>query len=115
MSPDLALLGLRLTNAQAIADAKAALPPGLVHATRNQATTRIDVKVLVRLYESLNDEDFKPVRSWFVANLLSVNVASVNRALRHLQSLGYIQRGARCGNGNYGYRLAMPEVAEATA
>ena len=84
------------------------LQPGLIHATRDPATTRVDVKVLIRLHESLNDVDFRAVRSWFVANLLGVDVSSVNRSLRHLEDLNYIERGNRGGNGNYEYRLSMP-------
>lgn len=85
-----------------------ALPIGLLHATRNPDTTRVDMKVLVRLHESLSDDEFRPVRSWFVANLLSVDVRSVNRSLQHLELLGYIERGDRCGNGNFSYRLTIP-------
>jgi predicted transcriptional regulator len=84
------------------------LPPGLIHATRNPDTTRVDMKVLIRLHESLNVAEFKPVRSWFVANLLQVDVSSVNRSLQHLEELGYVERGERCGNGNFSYRLTVP-------
>lgn len=85
-----------------------ALPPGLIHATRNASTTRVDMKVLIRLHESLNGGEFRVVRSWYVANLLQVDVTSVNRSLQHLEELGYIERGERGGNGNYLYRLAIP-------
>jgi hypothetical protein len=85
------------------------LPPGLIHATRNPETTRVDMKVLIRLHESLSEDEDRPVRSWFVANLLSVDVRSVNRSLQHLETLGYIERGDRCGNGNFSYRLTVPE------
>lgn len=84
------------------------LPPGLIHATRNRETTRVDMKVLIRLHESLTLNDFRPVRSWFVANLLGVDVSSVNRSLQHLEELGYVERGGRCGNGNFAYRLTVP-------
>lgn len=84
------------------------LPPWLIHATRHPDTTRVDMKVLIRLHESLSDEEFRPVRSWFVANLLSVDVRSVNRSLQHLEELGYVQRGDRCGNGNFSYKLTLP-------
>lgn len=87
----------------------ALLPAGLVHATRNPDTTRVDMKVLVRLHESLTDADFKPVRPWFVANMLGVDVSSVTRSLQHLEELGYVQRGDRVGNGNFSYRLTLPE------
>lgn len=85
------------------------LPPGLIHATRNPDTTRVDMKVLIRLYESLTVAEFRPVRSWFVANLLQVDVRSVNRSLQHLEELGYAERGERCGSGNFSYRLRTPE------
>lgn len=84
------------------------LPPGLIHATRNPETTRVDLKVLIRLHETLNASEFKPVRPWFVANLLGVDVSSVNRSLQHLEELGYVQRGERCGNSNFAYRLTIP-------
>lgn len=84
------------------------LPPGLIHATRNPDTTRVDMKVLIRLHESLDCSEFKPVRSWFVANLLGVDVSSVNRSLQHLEQLRYIERGNRGGNGNFEYRLTVP-------
>jgi predicted transcriptional regulator len=84
------------------------LPPGLIHATRNPDMTRVDMKVLIRLHESLSLAEFRPVRSWFVANLLQVDVSSVNRSLQHLEELGYVERGERCSNGNYGYRLTVP-------
>lgn len=85
------------------------LPPGLIHATRNPETTRVDMKVLIRLHETLHGGEFRPVRPWFVANLLSVDVRSVNRSLQHLEELGYVERGERCGNGNFAYRLTLPE------
>jgi hypothetical protein len=86
-----------------------ALPPGLIHATRNPETTRVDMKVLIRLHESLDCVEFKPVRSWFVANLLRVSKSQINRSLVHLEMLGYIERGEQCGNGNFSYRLTIPE------
>jgi hypothetical protein len=64
--------------------------------------------VLIRLHESLTDKEFKPVRSWFVANLLQVEQRSVNRSLQHLEELHYVERGERCGNGNFSYRLLLP-------
>lgn len=84
------------------------LPPGLVHASRNPDTTRVDIKVLIRLYESRNDDEFRRVIPWFIANLLKVDVRSVNRSLQHLEELGYVERGERCGSGNFEYRLTMP-------
>jgi Mn-dependent DtxR family transcriptional regulator len=67
------------------------------------------MKVLIRLHESLDCTEFKPVRSWFVANLLGVDVSSVNRSLQHLEQLHYIEIGNRGGNGNFEYRLTIPE------
>jgi DNA-binding IclR family transcriptional regulator len=83
------------------------LPPSLIHATRNPETTRIDMKVLIRLHESLCAEEVRLVRAWYVANLLQVDVSSVNRALQHLVELGYLEREGRNGY-NLGYRLTSP-------
>jgi predicted transcriptional regulator len=83
------------------------LPPSLIHATRNPETTRIDMKVLIRLHESLNDRDFRCVRAWYVANLLQVEVRSIHRALQHLVELGYLEREGRNGY-NLSYRLTIP-------
>jgi DNA-binding MarR family transcriptional regulator len=66
------------------------------------------MKVLIRLHESLDFTEFRAVRPWFVANLLCVDVSSVNRSLQHLEDFGYIERGGRSGNGNFAYRLTVP-------
>ena len=84
------------------------LPPGLIHARSNPLIRGADMKVLVCLHESLNDANFRPVRPWFYANLVHMDVSSVQRCLQRLEQMGYVERGDKCGNGNYSYRLLIP-------
>lgn len=83
------------------------LPPTLLHATSNPDTTRVDMKLLVRLHETLSFEGFRRVRSWFYANLLHVDVTSIRTSLRHLEELGYLERGERDGD-SFTFRLKNP-------
>lgn len=86
-----------------------ALPPTLIHASRNPEITRSGLKVLIRLHESLNDQVFRKVQTWFVANQLHTDETTVRRGLIQLEELGYIERGDRAGNG-FTFRLRNPEA-----
>jgi hypothetical protein len=85
------------------------LPPGLIHASRNPDMTRSGLKVLIRLYETLNCGEFRKVQTWFVANQLRTDESTVRRGLEQLEHLGYIVRGARDGNC-FTFRLTSPEA-----
>jgi hypothetical protein len=83
------------------------LPLTLRHAARHPETTGIDLKVLVELHESLSLGEFKAVKPWHVAEMLRADIRSVQRALIHMEELGYLERGERNGN-SYTFRLTMP-------
>lgn len=83
------------------------LPPSLLHATSNPDTTRVDMKLLTRLHETLSFDEFRRVRSWFFANLLHVDPRSIRVSLQHLEELGYLERGDRDGD-SFTFRLKSP-------
>jgi hypothetical protein len=70
-----------------------------------EVTSGTELKVLMWAVTSLTDTEFKLVRPWFVAHLISVDESTVIRSLQHLGELKYLERGKRGGNGNLEYRL----------
>lgn len=107
---ELSLLGQIQRRADRVRalEAVTVLPPGLIHASSNPEVRGADMKVLVRLHESLSTSHFHPVRPWFYANLMNMDVKSVQRCLQRLEQMGYVERGEKCGNGNLSYRLVIP-------
>jgi DNA-binding transcriptional ArsR family regulator len=84
------------------------MPKTFRHAERNTAVTgAVELKVFGELHETLNTVEYLPAKPWYIAEVLGVDIRSVQRALNSLEELGYLERGEKNGNG-FTFRITMP-------
>ena len=99
----------------------------MISASVLQAATdsRLDphrLRVLILLHTHLTDDEFRPVKLFWLSQRLERDPASVSRSLKLLTELGYIKRGGgRKKRGDRGlrtvqyYRLSAPFPGDTVA